>query len=287
MTLTMSKKVFLPDNYFDDTDLENLYSIPVVLENPTYRQRKEIELFKTLYRGVMLVTGKPRSGKDLFGVTFSKLNKVYFGRPVLLDFKPKRLFGEYIPFDPVLMVRQINNMAKQAKFKSDDTEEAMSNDEENYFKSMTEEWLNTNEVLFKNAILYLSELKRYCYNRNPHSRMNKFIGSLCTIYGHLDLLILGTHVQAHEIDQYSFLYYITHWAKCKWSLVRPHTTDVRISRGTYLTELGQFDVALKPIVYHVDGAAPRSWLGGARCYDLYNTQNLVNLKPVMQKETAG
>lgn len=287
MTLLDSKRVEIPDIYFDDTDLENLYNIPVTLENPTRYQKKEIELFKTLYRGVMLVTGKPRSGKDLFGVTFSFLNKLYFDRPILLDFKPKRLFGYYIPFDPILMVRQINNMAKLSKFKSEDVDGEMSEQEENYFKSHTEEWLNTNEVLFKNAILYLSELKRYCYNRNPHSRMNKFIGSLCTIYGHLDLLILGTHVQSHEIDQYSFLYYITHWIKCTWCLDRMNTTRARINRGTYLTELGQFDVALKPINYYVDGGAPRSWLDGARCYDLYNTQNLVNLKPVMNKETGG
>ena len=54
----------LPDAYFDNTDLEDLYRIPVILENPTWAQKKEIELYKTLYRGIMLVTGKPRSGKD-------------------------------------------------------------------------------------------------------------------------------------------------------------------------------------------------------------------------------
>jgi len=95
----------LPDTYYDDTDLENLYNIPVVIKNPTWRQQKEIELYKTLYRGILLVTGKARSGKDLFGVSFSYLNKLFFGRPVLLDFKPKRLFGDFVPFDPVVFLQ--------------------------------------------------------------------------------------------------------------------------------------------------------------------------------------
>ena len=197
----------LPDAYYDETDLEDLYHISVVLENPTWAQKKEIELYKTLYRGVMLVTGKPRSGKDLFGVTFARLNKLYFGRPVLLDFKPKRLFGDYTPFYPQTMIQEINKMARQAKFISDNTETPMSENEADYFESHTQEWLDKNDTLFKNAILYLSELKRYCYNRNPMSRMNKFIGSLCDIHGHLDLLVLGTHIDHREIDFKTCLLY--------------------------------------------------------------------------------
>lgn len=276
----------LSDAYYDDTDLEDLYRIPVIFENPTWAQKKEIELYKTLYRGIMLATGKPRSGKDLFGITFSYLNKLYFGRPVLLDFKPKRLFGDYIPFDPTVMIQEINKMARQAKFVSDNTEAPMSKAESNYFVSHTQEWLDTNESLFKGAILYLSELKRYCYNRNPMSRMNKFVGSLCDIHGHLDLLVLGTHIDHREIDYKTYLKNVTIWANCKWSLTRPDTTRVTIRRGSYISEFGSFDVALKPFIYRVNGAMPRSFLGEQRCYDLYNTKNPVNLKPVLPKEMA-
>jgi len=277
----------LPDTCYDDTDLENLYRIPVILENPTWRQQKEIELFKTLYRGVMLVTGKPRSGKDLFGVSFSYLNKLYFERPILLDFKPKRLFGNFVPFDPVVFLHEINRMAKQSKFVSDNLETPMSQKEEDYFKSSAYNWLNTKgETLFKGAILYLSELKRYSYKRNPHSRMNKFIGSLCDIHGHLDLLILGTHIDHREIDYYSFLSKVTTWAHCKWSLTKSNNTKVIIKRGSYISELGSFDVSLKPFIYWVDGAVSRSFLDGQRFYDLYVTKNEVNLMPVMPKEMA-
>jgi hypothetical protein len=276
----------LPDAYFDDTDLDDLYRIPVILENPTWAQKKEIELYKTLYRGIMLVTGKPRSGKDLLGVLFCLLMKYYFGRPILLDFKPKRLFGDYIPFYPQTMIQEINKMARQAKFVSDNVETPMTEAEEDYFINHTQEWLAKNETLFKNAVLYLSELKRYCYNRNPMSRMNKFIGSLCDIHGHLDLLILGTHIDHREIDFKTYLKNVTIWANCKWSLTRPNNTKVTIRRGTYISEMGSFDVALKPFIYWVDGAMPRSFLGGQRVYDAYNTKNPVNLKPVLTKEMA-
>ena len=280
--VTLTKR--LSDDYFDDTDLENLYHIPVALDNPTWAQKKEIEMYKTLYRGVMLVSGKPRSGKDLFGVTFTKLNKIYFNRPVLLDFKPKRLFGEYIPFDPRIMIQEINRMAQQSKFISDDTEVKMSKKEAEYFTDHTQEWLGKNETLFKNAILYLSELKRYCYNRNPMSRMNKFIGSLCDIHGHLDLLVLGTHIDYREIDYKTYLKNVTIWANCKWCVSRPNTTKVTIRRGSYISEMGNFDVAMKPFNYYVDGALPRSWLDGDYIFHLYNTKNVVNLKPVLPKE---
>lgn len=274
----------LSDTYYDDTDLEDLYKIDVVYPNPTWRQQKEIELYRTLYRGVMLVTGKPRSGKDLFGITFSYLNKMYFGRPVLLDFKPKRLFGDYIPFDPTVFIQEINKLAKQAKFVSDNTEASMSKAEADYFTSHAQEWLDKNESLFKKAILYLSELKRYCYNRNPMSRMNKFIGSLCDIHGHLDLLVLGTHIDHREIDYKTYLKNVTIWANCKWMITKPNTTRVVIRRGSYISEMGSFDVSLKPIRYEVNGALPRNWLGGKRTYDLYNTKNAVNLRPVLPKE---
>jgi len=276
----------LPDALYDNTDLDDLYRIPVIFSNPTWAQKKEIELYKTLYRGIMIVTGKPRSGKDLFGVLFCYLMKLFFGRPILLDFKPKRPFGEYTPFDPQVLIQEINKMAKQAKFISDNIDTPMSKAEGDYFVNYTEEWLDTNETLFKNAILYLSELKRYCYNRNPMSRMNKFIGSLCDIHGHLNLLVLGTHIDHREIDYKTFLKNVTIWANCKWSLTRPNNSLVVIRRGSYISEMGSFDLALKPFKYWVDGAVQRSYLNGQRAFDLYNTQNLVNLKPVLPKEMA-
>lgn len=286
LSLTLKEKA-LPDSYYDES-YSDLYDIPVVLDNPTRSQKKDIEILKSMYRGIMLVTGKPGAGKDLFGVAFCLLNKLYFGRPVLLDFKPRRLFGMYIPFDPRLLVVEITKMAKASSLaRLVDIEEAMTTAQEDTFDDASKNWLDENETLFLNAILYLSELKRYCYNRNPHNRVNKFIGSVCDVHRHLDLMVLGTHINYKEIDKLSYLKNVSVWAQCAWSTSRLNTTRVSLRRATYITEQGSFDVPRDDIVYWVDGAAPRGFLDGEGFYQAYNTQGMVNLMPVIRQDNGG
>jgi len=249
----------------------------------TWKERKEAELLYTIARGVTLITGPPGSGKDLFGVSLCALNKYYFNRRILLDFLPKKAFGEYTLFNAQVMMQEINKMAKSAGVEGyEESQDEKEKDE--ITTSLGQKWATgEGSTLLQDSILYLSELKRYCYNRNPHNRFNKFIGSICTIWRHLDLLILGTHVKRHEIDQYSFLSYVTHWAKCSWSLTRPNTTDVRINRGAFIGVNDVYQVEGRPVVLHVDGAKPRAFLDGKCFFDLYETKNLVNLKPVVSK----
>ena len=267
--------VTLPLEYDEDVDIvESLQ----YRDGLTWKEQKEAEFLKSIGKGVMLVTGKPGSGKDLFATSISYLNKYYFNRRVMLDFRPKVAFGEYTLFNAAIMMNEIDKMARAAK-----TEGATAEETDKLVTSASEKYIEQNETLFQGSILYLSELKRYSYNRNPHNPVNKFIGSLCTVWRHLDLLIIGTHVQKHEIDQYSFLAYVTHWAKCSWSLTNQDTTDVTITRGAFIGASGVYDVAAKPIILHVNGNKPRSLLDGKRFYDLYPTKNLVNLKPVIRK----
>jgi len=261
-----------------EEDLEVQDDFPI-REGISRREQKEAEFLRTMTRGVMLVTGQPGSGKDLFGVSMAWLNKYYFGRRILLDFIPKRAFGEYTLFNAKVMMQEIEKMARLSGVDNiGDKKQSEAVDD------ISKKWVENNEVLLKGSVLYLGELKRYCYNRNPHNPFNKFIGSICTVWRHLDLLVIGTHVQKHEIDRYSFLEYVTHWGKCSWSLTRPNTTDVTITRGAFIGAGGVYDVTAKPVILHVDGDKPRDILNGKRFYDLYNTKNLVNLKPVVRRE---
>jgi len=265
--------------FADDVQLEDFPT----REGLGYRERKEAEFLRTMARGVMLVTGQPGSGKDLFGSSVAWLNKYYFGRRILLDFIPKRPFGKYTLFNAKVMMQEINKMAKAAG--TDAIAEAKNGLDDKMVDDIAKRWVEEQgETLLKGSVLYLSELKRYCYNRNPHNPFNKFIGSICTVWRHLDLLVIGTHVQAHEIDRFSFLEYVTHRAKCSWSLSRPNTTDVRVSRGAYIGVNNVYDVTAKDVVVHVDGKKPRSILNGKGFFDLYPTKNMVNLKPVVRRE---
>lgn len=249
------------------------------------REQKEAEFLRTMARGVMLVTGQPGSGKDLFGASLAWLNKYYFGRRILLDFIPKKAFGEYTLFNAKVMMQEIEKMARLAGTDGVATDKKKQKEQEEFAEDISKKWVEEQgETLLKGSVLYLSELKRYCYNRNPHNPFNKFIGSICTVWRHLDLLVIGTHVQKHEIDRYSFLEYVTHWGKCSWSLSRPNTTDVTFTRGAFIGAGGVYDVTAKPVVLHVDGSKPRGILNGKRFYDLYSTKNMVNLKPVVRRE---
>lgn len=265
--------------FADDVELEDFPT----REGLGYRERKEAEFLRTMARGVMLITGPPGSGKDLFGSSVAWLNKYYFGRRILLDFIPKRPFGKYTLFNAKVMMQEINKMAKAAG--TDVIADAKNGLDDKAVDDIAKRWVEEQgETLLKGAVLYLSELKRYCYNRNPHNPFNKFIGSICTQWRHLDLLVIGTHVQAHEIDRFSFLEYVTHRAKCCWSLSRPNTTDVRVSRGAYIGVNNVYDVTAKDVVVHVDGKKPRSILNGKGFFDLYPTKNMVNLKPVVRRD---
>lgn len=265
-----------------EEDIEELADFPI-RPDLSYRERKEAEFLRTIARGVMLVTGPPGSGKDLFGTSLAWFNKYYFGRRILLDFIPKRAFGKYTLFNAKVMMEEINKMARLAG--TDYITENNSEKQTGFVEDISKKWVEEQgEVLLKGSVLYLSELKRYCYNRNPHNPFNKFVGSILTQWRHLDLLVIGTHIQKREIDKFSFLEYVSHWAKCSWSLSRPDTTDVTIVRGAFIGANSVYDVTAKPMVLHVDGNKPRSFLGGKRFYDLYATKNMVNLKPVVRKE---
>lgn len=248
-----------------------------------WKQKREAELLLTISRGVMLVTGAPGSGKDLFSVSTAYLNKFYFGRRVLLDFLPFRLFGNYMLFNGDVMMQEINKMAKMshvANFQTSKDEKEKAQIAENIGTQWAE---GEGSLKLQGAILYLQELRRYCHNRNPHGIYNKFIGGLLTQYRHLDMLVIGTHIFAHEIDRFSFLPYVNYRAKCSWSLTRPHTTDVSLTRGSFITNSDAYSVTSKLLTIHVNGSKPQRSLNGDCFFNLYPTKNMVNLKPVVSK----
>lgn len=258
--MVMTQDKVLDSKYYDDSDSVGINDIPITLTNPTRAERREIKFLKTIYKGVMFVTGGPGQGKDLFGVVLSYLMKRYFNRRVLLDFKPKRLFGEYTYFNPQLMMSEISKMARLSGVEGVDVDKPLSDAQAKVFTEAAKEWIDDNVLLFQNAVVYFSELKRYCYKRNPSNRINKFVGALNDQWRHLDMLVIGTHLQENEIDQFTFMDKAKLKTVCKWMLTRPNTTRAKVYRDVYLNEDGVFNASLKPVPYLVDGGAPRDFL---------------------------
>ena len=82
--------------FADDTD--DMSDFPL-REGLSWRARRDAEVLRSIGRGTMLIHGDRGSGKDLLGVVIDYLNKYYFGRPILVDFLPKKAFGKYTLFN--------------------------------------------------------------------------------------------------------------------------------------------------------------------------------------------
>lgn len=252
----------------------------------SWRDSKQAEMYRAISIGTMLIYGERRSGKDMFGISTAYLNKYYFGRPILLDFLPKQSFGEYTLFNAKVMMQEIRKMAKKAGVEGIEN----TKDQSEYDQFVTEhtvKWATEGEglSLFQNAVLYLSELKRYCHNRNPHNRFNKFVGSLNTIVGHLNMLIMGTHVFPGEIDVNSYLNYANIRAHCRWLKPGGDTTQVDISCTSLFSTDGGYTGSrwlLRPLL--ITGNLPLDCLDGKTWYDCWKSKNAVNLMPVLSKE---
>jgi hypothetical protein len=261
-------------------------------EDLHWKVKREARELRTISRGVMLISGEPGSGKDLFGISFCARQRYLFNRKILLDFTPKRawqqVLGDYTPFDATVMMNEINKMAKLARVEGIDSS-VDDKEYDEFIGEATEKWAleGEGESLLQGAILYLSELKRYCPCREPMNRFNKFIGSINSIWRHLDLLNMGTHVLPREIDKTTFLAYAKFRARCSWSMTEAYTTDVTISRGAFVGPDAIYNVEGRPVTFHVNGKEPRKWLGGKSYFNLYKSKNYVNLKPVVRKEMQG
>jgi hypothetical protein len=234
-----------------------------------------LDLLKTIARGYMLITGEVGGGKDVFAVSTASLFKHFFGRKVILDFLPTRLFGDYTLMDAPTIISKIRDIAKQYHVEGIET----STDKgglAQFMEEATKKWLLEGEGydIFNGAVYYISELKTVAYNRNPMARTNKFIGSLGTCWRHLNLLLMGTHVKSNEIDVKAFLEYAKLRTVCTQTLEQ-HVFEAKIHRGQYAgPDFVVSNIAMKPVRLTVNGNEPRAYLGGKRFYDLYKSKHM-------------
>jgi len=246
-----------------------------VREDLSWSAERQVEKLRTIARGFMLITGEPGGGKDLFAISISALFKYLFNRRIILDFLPNKIFGNYTLMDAPTIIDKITELAKDYRVKgiegSNDHKELAQ-----FMEEATVKWLLEGEGydIFQKAVYYISELKKVAYNRNPMSRTNKFIGSVGTVWRHLDLLLMGTHVYSNEIDVKAFLQYAKLRTKCTQTLEQC-VIQAKVRRGMFAgPDFVVSNIAMKPLLFTVDGNMPRDFLGGKRYIDLYNTKHV-------------
>jgi len=264
----------IKDLQFADDEEEEMRDFPL-REGLSWQAEKLAELLRTIYRGFMLITGEPGGGKDLFGISITKILNYCFGRKAILDFRPRRLFGDYTFMDSITIIQKIREIAKAMRVEgiegSQDKKELAQ-----FMEEATIRWLLEGEGydIFHGAVYYISELKKVAYNRNAMSRTNKFIGSLGTVWRHLDLLLMGTHVFSNELDPKAFLQYAKLRTYCSQTL-KQDLFVAKVNRGIFTgPDFVISNIVMKPLIIPIDGNEPRDFLGGKRFYDLYKTKHM-------------
>lgn len=246
---------------FDDDEAAS-YSDIELNDGLITREIEEAARLVPFSKGLMLILGPPRQGKDLFATTISyKLKKYFKNRHVVRDERPRSLFGTYKLFNEDTLLADMAKLEKIAK--GDIPLEAKKKAEVEQLTTNVTHWQTAGgEVMMQHAIAHFAEFWRYMHNRRPFNPMGLALGGLIKTWGHLDALLMGVAQQEHELDQYSCLPYATHEARCSWSLSRPNTTMVDVTKVRFVSSRGVFEAgSRKPTRIWVDGGKQRPELG--------------------------
>lgn len=239
-----------PDPYADESNYIK------IMPGLTPLEKAEAALLYPFSRGLMIVSGPPRSGKTLFANTIVWKMHRYFGKPILLDYKPRQLMGKYIFVDAKFLSSQMDVMTSNALGEID----------------------SRSLLRFQNAAMGLDEFKRYMNKRRPMTKMNEYIGNLIRVMFHLDILIVGITQDANnDLDPRTCLPYVSHDVRCQWCATRKDTAIVQIYPMRFVSSHQVIEVSGKPFQMVLDGGKPRPALNGKRYFDLYASKNITSL----------
>jgi hypothetical protein len=242
-------------------------------------------------RGIMLVIGSAGAGKGLFANMLAWKLRYYFGKRVLMDYKPRKLFDEvckaggyppYIPFNTSVLVEQLGRMSEVATVNTRMAQSGVKYDEA--LGSSVHEWVSTKgRVFLKNSVLVLDEFKRYVDKRRPFNPIGLTLYDVFDIWRHLDILIIGIAIDERELDQKRCIPKLTTIVRCTWlndytvkkHNLAPYSAMVDITPVRYVGIAGEgvLDMSSPTIRRIVEGGKPRECLGGKRWVDIYNTKD--------------
>ena len=263
-----------PLKFDDSPEVENLYELG--LNEGLHPELLEYaEKLKYMTRGVMIVTGMPGSGKDLWGNTMSWLIKTIFkDKKVFRDEMPRELFGYYELFDEITVMTEFARLADELddemprEIKRSDAKAAKK------IVDLSNLWMaKIGEEKLHNSVLFMTEFWRYMHNRNPFLPIGILMGKIIKRWRHLDLLIIGNAQQKRELDAISCLPYITHEVRCSWGINNPFAGGYRLYPVKWVSSSGVLEVKGKSKRFRIDGKTPREFLGGKGYFNLFNSKS--------------
>lgn len=231
-------------------------------------------LAKYFWRGLILVTGLPGSGKDLFTKSTCWKFKRYFGRHVLLDDRPRPLFGPYLPFNEDILKREIktSKLIAEGKVKESTKSVAFLQEYDDKFK----EWMaDKGSSWLRNGVLGLAEYQPYMNKRDPMSRMNRTMGSINRLWRHFGITIFGIIQKEEDLDVFRCLPYVTTRVSCTW--MGNNTVMANIYPCKFVSTKEVLQMTGDKYTYYVNGKKPVRLLGDKCYFDLFNSQNMLSI----------
>lgn len=263
-------------DYSPEAGEDGLYGLELN-EGLTEYELELVPLYASLSRGVMVISGQPGSGKGAF---FNHLSwqdrRLFAGRKVLLDYKPRPLFdlgmehNRYFLFNSEFIVKEMDKMALKSGTTIMEEDEAVyegtkKKQKKNLLKNTSDvarQWTDANEVLLQNGILGIDEGKKIFNKRNPHSRVAMFYGMIISVWRHLDLLIAIMCPFLNEIDRFLVEQYMTHEIRTSCGIrSKSSTVFADFYKKGSVTGKGVVYIQGRPIRIKVDGAEPRPEIG--------------------------
>jgi len=209
--------------------------------------------------GLAIVQGDPGSGKDLFSNWLTHRIKTFFPwKRIVRDEKPRQLYGKYDLFNDKVLAQDLARMKALAVGKKIVDADAT-------LEKAADDWVaSEGSVLLKQSVLYCTEYWKYCYSRNPHSALNKTMGSIAKTKRHLDCLILGTAQAIVELDKNTCLKWVDWLVSCVRSKNLRAGFTFFVHRVRYDARLEHFQLLSRPDAFAIDAAIPRSDLGDGK-----------------------
>lgn len=266
-------------------------------------ERKDAEFWDQFRRGVMLVTGPPGQGKDMFSHMLAYKFKRYFSMRAVVDTRPRKLFGTYIPFDKDFLVENLDRAlemergvpeliaipTKRERGQSEDEFESYiewaerENEKLRAFRPyITDEghWMTSRgEVFIRKAVMLLNEFgSKYMYKKEPNKPISRELLKMFTIWRHLQSLVIGIGTEREDFNRDCFPK-VTAEVKMFRISKRRLLFGAMIYPLRYVGATGELMVAGKPVPLVIDGEKPQDCLGGSAWKDIYNTDNAVAFEP--------
>jgi len=261
---------------FDDSPSYEEQNRPRLNEYLTETEIEDALFWHPFMRGVMLVSGPPGAGKGLVSNTLGWKAKRYYKKKIaILDYKPRELFGFYIPFNIDMLIEQLERLREIAGW-SDKSFDAMEEVVE--FQDKHQWRSSRGDVFLNNSIMVLDEFHKIMDRRLKHP-VGHVVGDICKFWRHMNLLIVGVTTQKTDLDYKRFQKAITAEIRCGWErkLYKGRRTSsiAKIQQKQFIDSGGGVIQGIGKVVKkRFDGAEPRDALGGKTWFDLFNSTNV-------------